>query len=64
MRQIAKGKRIFVLGYGTTPPDIANEIAANSIRVLHRRTDKLDLSLFLLVAPAGIGAGSNTSLKP
>jgi hypothetical protein len=56
LQQIAKGKRIFVVGYGTNPPDVANEIAANSIRVLHRRTEKLDLSLFVPVAPAANGA--------
>jgi hypothetical protein len=48
LRQENGRRRIWVLGYGTKPPDgITNEIAAVSVRALHRRTEKLDLSLFL-----------------
>jgi mannosyltransferase len=56
LQQIAKGKRVFVLDYGRNPPDVANEIAGSAIRALHRRTEKLDLSLFLPAAPAANGA--------
>jgi hypothetical protein len=41
--------RVWLLAYGESPPTdrIANDIGTRSIRVLHRRTEKLDLSLFL-----------------
>jgi Dolichyl-phosphate-mannose-protein mannosyltransferase len=40
--------RVWLLGYGSAPPDgIANEIAASAIRARRRRTEKLDVSLFL-----------------
>jgi hypothetical protein len=45
--------RVWVLAYGATSPDgITNEIATNFVRALHRRTEKLDVSLFVPVAPA------------
>jgi hypothetical protein len=45
--------RVWLLAYGASPPDaITGELAAKSIRALHRRTEKLDLSLFRPAAPA------------
>jgi hypothetical protein len=45
--------RVWLLAYGAFAPDgMANEIATKSVRALHRRTEKLDVSLFLPVAPA------------
>jgi hypothetical protein len=52
-RESRQGKRLWLLSYGNAPPDaITNGIAANAVRALHRRTEKLDLSLFLPSAPA------------
>jgi hypothetical protein len=48
LQQTGDLKRVWVLGYGTNPPDgVTNGIAAASVRAFHRRTEKLDLSLFL-----------------
>jgi hypothetical protein len=45
--------RVWLLAYGQSSPDgIACAIAAKSVRTLHHRTAKLDLSLFLTTAPA------------
>jgi hypothetical protein len=51
IRENREAGRIWLLAYGQASLDgIANEIATKSIRTFHRRTEKLDLSLF--VAPA------------
>jgi Dolichyl-phosphate-mannose-protein mannosyltransferase len=43
-----EGERVWLLTYGAShSDDIANAIAAKSVRALHRQTEKLDLSLFL-----------------
>jgi len=50
--RLAAGQRVFVVHYGTGPSGVAAAIAASSARVLHDRTGKLDLSLFLPMVPA------------
>jgi hypothetical protein len=48
--------RVWLLAYGEPVPTdrIANEIGTKSIRALHRRTDKLNLSLFLSSAAGSV----------
>jgi dolichyl-phosphate-mannose-protein mannosyltransferase len=51
--EAAHVNRVWLMTYGSPPPDgIANEIATTSVSVLHRRTEKLDLSLFLPMTAA------------
>jgi len=52
LARLAAGRRVFVLHYGTGPPGIADALAASSVRVLHGRTSKLDLSLFVPMVPS------------
>jgi hypothetical protein len=50
--------RVWLLAYGQASLDgIANEIATKSIRTLHRRTEKLDLSLFVAPGTTSGAAG-------
>jgi hypothetical protein len=56
--------RVWLLAYGSTPPDgIANEIAASSIRARHRRTEKLDVSLFLRRPPQATTTESQSHIR-
>jgi hypothetical protein len=53
LQERRRGKRVWLLSYGSAPPDgIVNDIAPGTVRALYRRTEKLDLSLLLPAAPA------------
>jgi hypothetical protein len=65
LKEHLQGRRVWLLSYGKAPPDqIANEIAATSVRALHRRTERLDLSLFQSVTPAPAAAPSAAAIPP
>jgi hypothetical protein len=46
LQEHRQGKRVWLLSYGSHPDQITDGIAAKPVRALHRRTGKLDLSLF------------------
>jgi hypothetical protein len=53
LQEHRRGKRVWLLNYGSAPPDrILNDLAPATVRALYRRTEKLDLSLLLPAAPA------------
>jgi 4-amino-4-deoxy-L-arabinose transferase-like glycosyltransferase len=65
LQEHLQGRRVWLLSYGKVPPDqIANEIAATSVRALHRRTERLDLSLFQPVTPAPAAAPTAAAVSP